>query len=387
MKRAIEFYTPLLGKPDLITPTQAYFGLRDPKFILDNTGLYGFADVKKNLSNGYAILYVKELQKEIARLKKNGVEFLDNTDTKPKSLNEDSLALIKDIDGNVIVILERNFAAEEGATLVTGFEQKSHFINAAKEIAEAWMKKDAKTVTKWNGEDGTWFDISELLNRGVQEGKDCLAKDLKNYYWKNLGFSTKGIVGEWNASNIKENTLGDYTIVSYLRTLTGNGSHPFKRQSQITHIFDSETTLLFTFINNSTVQNAYALELDYTGHPVVNLKKAEKFYSEQLELGEPYTDEEWRGYWSNNTVYGIFTSYPEDDGIPVKNKTNGYVSFWIHSAQEVYDYLKDKDVNFPVISSVNEVKGIDKQPGYVQVVSTDSEGNLVIFTEYTGKKK
>jgi len=39
------------------------------------------------------------------------------------------------------------------------------------------------------------------------------------------------------------------------------------------------------------------------------------------------------------------------------------------------------------VSAINIKKGIDTQPGYKQVVATDSEGNLVIFTEYSGQRK
>lgn len=171
------------------------------------------------------------------------------------------------------------------------------------------------------------------------------------------------------------------------RILIGSGFHPFKGKSFVTHIVDSEGSVLFTFINNSTMNDGFAQELDYTGHPVQNLKKAEKFYSEQMELGSPYTDTCWRGYWSNNTVYGIFEASTEIDGIPQENKSNGYISFWIFSADQTYKYLKDKNVDFPLLDSVNKKKGLDTQPGYRQVVSTDSEGNLVIFTEYSGKRK
>lgn len=63
------------------------------------------------------------------------------------------------------------------------------------------------------------------------------------------------------------------------------------------------------------------------------------------------------------------------------------MSFWVRSAEETYNYIKKENVDFPQIDAINEKQGIDTQPGYKQVVSTDSEGNLVIFSEYSGKKK
>lgn len=387
LTRAIDFYTPLLGAPDRVTETQACFGLRDPMFILDSSGLYGHSEIKNGLTNGYAILYVEDLTAEIERLSGNGVEFLDNTDTKPKQRDDDRLALLKDIDGNVIVLLERNFAADSGETSVTGFEAKGHYSKVAKNIAEAWMRKDAEAVTALHGDDGLWFDISNLLNRGLLEDKENIETSLEQHYWKKFGYCDEGIVGEWNAKHIKEVTLNDFTLVSYERTLTGTGSHPFNGKSHVTHIFNTSDEWAFTFINNATENTGLVLELDYTGHPVTDLQAAENFYTEQMELGKPYTDKYWRGYWSNNTVYGIFEASQEDDGIPVAEKTNGYVSFWIRSTDETYSYLKDQEVSFPVVSAINIEKGVDSQPGYKQVVSTDSEGNLVIFTEYSGNRK
>ena len=387
LERAIEFYTPLLGTPDSVTDTQACFGLRDPMFILDSSGLYGHSEIKDGLTNGYAILYVEDLTAEIERLSGNGVEFLDNTDTKPKKRNNDALALLKDSEGNVVVLLERNFAADTGDTAVTGFEAKGPYIKVAKQIAEAWMQKDAAAVTGLHGEDGLWFDISTLLNRGLLEDTETIEKNLNKHYWKKFGYSDAGIVGEWNANDIKEVTLNDFTIVSYERTLTSTGNHPFKGKSYVTHIFNTSDEWAFTFINNATENQGLVLELDYTGHPVTDLETAEKFYTEQMELGTPYTDKYWRGYWSNNTVYGIFESSKEEDGIPVEEQTNGYVSFLIRSADETYAYLQQQNVSFPVVSAINIKKGIDTQPGYKQVVATDCEGNLVIFTEYSGQRK
>ncbi|MCB1190737.1 MAG: hypothetical protein H7A23_11410 [Leptospiraceae bacterium] len=53
----------------------------------------------------------------------------------------------------------------------------------------------------------------------------------------------------------------------------------------------------------------------------------------------------------------------------------------------ISEEMTQKGVNFPLIGAVNDKQGIDIQPGYKQVVSTDSEGNLVIFSEYSGKRK
>jgi len=130
-----------------------------------------------------------------------------------------------------------------------------------------------------------------------------------------------------------------------------------------------------------------ALGLDYTGYPVNSLTESERFYTRILKLGKPYTDDSWRGYWSNYTVFGIYQSSINDDGIPIANKSNGYISFWVKSAKNTYDYMMGQGSLFPVIPAINSASGIDLSPGYSQVLATDTEGNVVVFTEYSGRPR
>ncbi len=65
-------------------------------------------------------------------------------------------------------------------------------------------------------------------------------------------------------------------------------------------------------------------------------------------------------------------------------KANGYVSFWVRSVDRLYEYLCAQGSVFPHIPAINDRTGIDHQPGYTQLVATDSEGNVVLFTEYPG---
>ena len=386
LQRAINFYSPILGKPDFVTDSQAYFRLKNPGFFLDNSGLFGFAEVHKNKGNGFPIVYVKNIENEIKRLKNNDVQFLAGTDRDPKIWNNDKCVLIKDIDGNVLAIMERNYKVEKGNAAVTGFTGDSKYIKAAKKAAEAWMNKDSESLSSLVGKDGSWFDCSRVKLFGLHYGKKEIVKYLKRHYWKNVDHTENSITGIWAAKNFKEVSLDDYTIVSYEREFTGNGNHMIKMQSFVTHIFESPDELVFTVINDSTMTDNPELDLDYCQHPVRNLKKAEKFYTKQLQFGDPYSDEGYRGYWSDNSVYGIY-EVEEDEHLIKYEKTNGDASFSIMSAEETYKYLKKQNVHFPLIASQNDKQGIDRQPGYIQIVAIDSEGNIVTFTEYTGERE
>lgn len=61
------------------------------------------------------------------------------------------------------------------------------------------------------------------------------------------------------------------------------------------------------------------------------------------------------------------------------------MSFWVDSANQSYAYLVAQGATFPRIPAINDVSGIDDQPGYRQILATDSEGNGVLLTEYTGE--
>lgn len=387
LERAVAFYTPLLGEPDAVTDGRAYFGLRGPRFILDTSDLGGHAVVRDELPNGYAIIYVSDLDQERKKLMEKGVTFLAGTDRKNRERAGDKVALMRDASGNVVALAQRDFGSAEGPTELHGLDGDGDYVAAARELAQAWLNMDAATIAKYHGEDGSWLDDTRTSTRGLESGKEALKKALKEVYWPRYDRSGDGLCARMTASSVEVRKVGGQTVVSYERSLVGTGPHPYRERAFVTHVFDDEETVAYTLIVSATRSQGLAVELDYTGHPVADLKKADKFYTETMALGDPYVDEDWRGWWSNNTVYGAYTADPDEDGIPEKDRTNGYVSFWVRSAEATYAYLKEQGSAFPVIPAINEKAGLDKNPGYMQAVGTDSEGNVVIFSEYSGKKK
>ena len=117
------------------------------------------------------------------------------------------------------------------------------------------------------------------------------------------------------------------------------------------------------------------------------MELAAAFYQDTLKLGSPYKDEDYRGFWGRGYVFGIYTADFERDHIPREDRANGYISFWVNSATKIYSSLKKQNVQFPVIEAINDDSGISTEMGYKELVATDSEGNLVIFTEYSGRMK
>lgn len=389
LERAIQFYQPILGEPEAVTSNRASFNLEGPRFILDGERLDGLAKVQRELPNGYAIFYVKDVIAERDRLKKLGVPFLNGTATAIKSLGEDKYVIGMDPSGNPFVLMQREYASLERtqAPQVKKFAQEGPYAVAVEALATSWMKTDLTSLGRFLGTNSTWFDDTRTKIRGIERGKDAILTALPSIYWAKFDRSPNGLKAKLEISSLHIRSVGVQTIVSYVMSLIGTGAHAFRDISFVTHVFQGPSTVVNTFIVGNNSPRAMVMELDYTGYPVTNLAKAEDFYTNTLRLGDPYTDSQYRGYWSNQSVFGIYSAKPVRDGLPRPNQTNGYVSFWIHSAQQTYEYLKKQESTFPIIPAINTLSGIDPQPGYTQIYATDSEGNGVIFTEYSGKRK
>jgi catechol 2,3-dioxygenase-like lactoylglutathione lyase family enzyme len=341
------------------------------------------------LPNGYGLFYVSDLKAERERLKALGVPFLAGTDNQFKKQGSDPYFISKDPAGNLFVIMQKVFLSSDNNAQpnVTGFSGSDPAINAAKKLAESWLRTDKQAVGTFLGPSTTWFDDNRTRVRGYETGKSAILKALESVYWARYDRGANGLKAQMLVSGQSLRKLGTDTLVSYAMTLKGLGDHAFQDKAFVSQIFDANYKLKHSMIvqNNSTSRPV--LELDYTGYPVPDLARAETFYTQTLDLGKPYTDTDWRGYWSNKCVFGVYTADLQEDQLPRPNKTNGYVSFWVHSAQATLTYLKAQKSSFPIVPAINTKSGLDAHPGYLQVYATDSEGNGVIFSEYTGRRK
>ena len=82
-------------------------------------------------------------------------------------------------------------------------------------------------------------------------------------------------------------------------------------------------------------------------------------------------------------AYTFVGDYPDVKSYSaIPHRSNGYADLSIRSTEEVYAYLRSKGATFPLIEGINNVQGIDSQPGYKQILAVDSEGNLVNFSQY-----
>ena len=111
LDRAVDFYTPILGPPESLVEDRAVFLLpRGWRFFLDAAKLDGIARVSSGLPNGWATIYVEDVEAQRERLKGQGVQFVagsrevlhDGPDLYAVGLDEP--------DQNPFVLLQRNYS-------------------------------------------------------------------------------------------------------------------------------------------------------------------------------------------------------------------------------------------------------------------------------------
>jgi len=395
IERAANLYKGLLGEPEKLSKDEAVFDLTGGKFILEKMSKDGFSTIHRDKSNGYAIIYVADIEKIKARLIVDEAEFIAGTDKKYIMKGHDQRIIVLDPAENILVLQQRNFKSTEQKddpkikiadnSISTA---KEPFGKAAVAMQENWLKMDAKKLAGYCAKKRAWLDDTRRKDRGLEDGGYNLEKYMPVKYWNKYDNGPKGLLADMTISDLKISDHSGITLVSFIRDLRGTGSHSYNEKSLVTQLFNTPENCVMTMITAFKDNGARLVtDLDYSGYPATDLKTSQEFYQKTLSLGKPYTDSGWRGFWGSGAVFGIFNADPEKDRIPVKRSCNGYISFWTPSAEKVLRYAKEYNLGLPVIPSINSAAGITHEPGYSQAVISDTEGNLTVFTEYSGKRK
>jgi len=391
LDRALEFYAPLLGQPEYRNQERAAFDLEGPRFYLDISTLGGRAEVRKDLPNGYAIIYVDDLAGTKKRMEQSGITFPDKIEMR----GPDKYLVCEDPSKNIFLLMQKvmtaskssNAARAASINISKADDVRSTLDSHMAAIMQAWVDTDLEKITSYLNEESTWFDDSRSKAEGPAVGVEEIAASLERT-WNRYDRLNEALMVKTDIDLLMERDFGKWKVISYRMLLRGTGAHPFKDHSHVTQVFTGSgrgVKLLSTHISGANKTGAMVVELDYTGYPTDKMRACEKFYTDALQLGKPYQDAAWKGYWTNNSVFGIFSSGPRRDGIPRPHKANGYASLWVKSAKQTYDILKKAGSRFVEIQSINPGGGeISYMPGYTQVVATDSEGSVIVFTEYPG---
>ncbi len=390
LPRAREFYDQLLGPAESSSRTQATYLIDSARFRLEKNGMNGLATVTNRLANGWATFYVPDVQAKRTQLLAAGARFLLGTE---KVLLEDGPDLYAiavdepDRTSNPFIIKQRNYSTDgPPPTPVVGLEGSNPAVAAARRITRAWVEMNASFFRKAYGTNGRWFDDTRTKTRGLERGS-ALVDAMSSVYWPWYDRSPAGLSVDVVARSVQVRSLGGRTIVSYVIDMKGTGVHPFDETAFVTHVLDDDLKPLISMTVAANPHDGMSVGLDYTGYPSTKPATAgARFYTNVMELGAPYVDVGYRGWWSaSGLVFGLYKSGPRHHGAPRRDQPSGYMSFWVPSAQDAYDWLQRQGSAFPLITAINSRAGVDRQPGYTQVLATDSEGNLLVCSEYTGR--
>jgi len=254
-----------------------------------------------------------------------------------------------------------------------------------------WLTTDAKSIAERMPEDGIWCDAYGFAwGRGPDETETALTAMFTDKGNARVFDTTaSGLDLDIVATLMNRRNLAPFTIVTLDLDITGRGAHNFHELASAALTYrknGEEWELIHVFISPGAFPGEMVLSLDYTGYPISrkDLDTAEDFYTNTLSFGTPYTDSGYFGYWSADSVFGIYQTGPGRDGMPRPGETSGYASFWIGSAQEAFDKLESLGADFLSMWAINSVSGIDYVPGYTQIYTVDSEGNGMLFSEYPG---
>ena len=164
--------------------------------------------------------------------------------------------------------------------------------------------------------------------RGLELGSG-LVNALSTVYWPRYDRSSAGLSVDIAARSVRVRSLGARTIVSYVIDMKGTGGHPFHETAFVTHVLDADFKPLISMAVAANPPTGMNLGLNYTGYPSTKpATTGAKFYTNVMELGDPYVGPGYRGWWSaSGLVFGLYKSGRRRHGAPRRNKPSGYMSF------------------------------------------------------------
>lgn len=377
LARATGFYRALLGPPEHVGRDGTVFNVKGQRFVLalSSEG----SRVRPDLPNGHAVFHVPDVLAARRRLSAHGIRFVGGI----RRLGADLALTALDPAGNVLVLQQRSFTSARRTVPVRVDGQPPPAVRA---VVDPFMRADATSLRRALAADAVWFDDRVTRVRGLEKGSAAIARALPSVYWSHIDRDVSGLLATAAVTDLRVRPVGGARLFTYRLALVGTGPHPYEDHANVSQLVRGDRTEIM-FISADHARDAMVLELDYAAAPFAKLAEAETFYTTVMRMGQPYRDEGWRGWWSDHAVYGAYRTVPSRDGIPVAGRSNGYMSFWVRSAEETFRLLQSRGCRFPVIEAITQHAGIDDEPGYRQLYATDSEGNGVVFTEYTGRRR
>jgi len=379
IQRAIDFYSPLLGPPDIVTTTRASFRVRDSYFELDSEPIDERIVVINGRANGYGIINVNSLS-DI----KDKIKDLLDVNIKTKPCGDAECLIAEDSSGNIVIFREYKptYSLQNKKPTIQSLNEfgQPPVFSKTIEAVNAWITNDYSSLIDMHANKAVWIDDAF----GVAEGRQQIKQALKSR-WESFDMGPNGINADLTTKNFQTRNIGNRHLVTLEMFIKMRTNPKRSFNAVLTQVWKREgldLKLEHTFIAQKRyIKNMPVGSMDYTAYPVNDLGRAGRFYK-NLFGSEPYRDDNWFGFWSTTSVFGLVGPMSKNSWAPIPHSSNGYADLSIRSADEVYEYLKSEGSAFPIVEAINDTSGIDEQPGYNQILAIDSEGNLINFSEY-----
>ncbi|MFQ6007092.1 MAG: VOC family protein, partial [Woeseia sp.] len=332
-------------------------------------------------ANGYAMIEVDSLAGIARKLSETGSSHVELI-----ACDNDKCMVTEDPSGNVLVWREHRVAESSKPvrpTVSFGAGERPASAIAADLFLTmtAWMATDQMSVTDQLSDDAIWVDDALSIAAGTAQIEQALRSR-----WQLLDRGIDGLDGDLVMENVTVHGAGDRYLVTFEAMLNMRNRRKSGHPLFVTQIWvasDHALILEQCFLARAReARDVPVRGMAYTAYPVADLGVAGRFY--KIVFGsEPYRDDNWFGFWSTASVFGLVGEYPDIKSYsPIPHRSNGYADLAVRSVDEVYAYLRSSGAALPLVEGINDVPGIDSQPGYKQILAVDSEGNLINFSQY-----
>lgn len=386
LKRALAFYSALLGPPEAVVDGVAAFELSGSRLYLDSGESAPGAAPQRGLPNGWPIIYPVDRPESARRAAAAGVEFTRGL----RDLGGVRLQYGFEPGGNLVALAEPAAAAArlfpprlQADASVRGLKLPAALARADEALQHAWLAGDVEALLPLLQPKAAVLEATAArihgwaLDRAAQRARlvAALPTLTRPVSAVELGARHAVRAGPW---------------VALARQRTSYGPAPWLRRARALQsvVYDAASTRIDLLLQaESDGPAALALAFDYAGVPATTDGWEATAAALRAVTGaqSSYTDEGWLGLWGERAVLGMFEADPDTDGLPRERAASTYLSFWVRDVDAALAFARTSGAELPVVPAINDRAGIDRNPGYWQVYLTDSEGNGIVLTEYTGR--
>lgn len=389
LARAVRFYTLLLGSPEAVEAGIAVFQLNGSRLYLDSTGQAPGATPIAGLPNGWPLVYAADPARARQRARAAGVEFVGGE----QSFAGQRVRYAFDPAGNLLALASavpapaRAVAELEVAAPVAGKNVPQAIIDSHAVFARAWLDGDIDRVAEQLDTGVALLDAARTRTRGWLTKAAAVRQGLVASM--PTPESPDGQASALRLAPPVTLRVGPWLAWSGRRTLVG--AAPWQRQAHALQslVFDARSAKIVQLVNAATPRvSALALDFDYAGLPATAEQWDEAAHALRAFTGarDSYQDEGWLGLWGERAVLGLFEAEVDSDGLPRDHAASAYLSLWVSDVNAALRFARAAGADLPVVPAINDRAGIDRNPGYQQVYLSDSEGNGIVLTEYTGRR-